>query len=151
VSVLALSSETQVRFPAQQLKPRLYSRPLNQPGERLVEWEVGADFLKVPPGDSADIIYEHISPGLYLRDGIDSTTMAFEVEAETIELTRWLLLPQGKEYRSVQWIRYKTGKPDAPENVKPVSQFVADDYTILAFKLLALKPGYTHEITWFYR
>ena len=39
---------------------------------------------------------------------------------------------------------------DAPETVRPVSQFLADDHTILAFKLLALKPGYTHEVTWFY-
>jgi hypothetical protein len=31
------------------------------------------------------------------------------------------------------------------------TSFVADDFTIFAFKLLALKPGYTYELTWFYR
>src|SRR5262249_22980460 len=38
VSVLALSPETRVRFPAQQLKPKLYSRELDSSGrgERLV-------------------------------------------------------------------------------------------------------------------
>jgi predicted acylesterase/phospholipase RssA len=153
VSVLALSSEAQVRFPAQQLRPKLYSRPLppSASGENLVHWEVGVDFQKVPAGDFADVVYEHMSPGVVLRDGIDSTTLAFVIEAETIELTRWLLMPKGREYRSFQMIRYQTGKPETAETVKLVTEFLADDYTILAFKLLALKPGYTYELTWFYR
>ena len=101
VSVLALSPETQIRFPPQQLSPKLYSRPLedSRPGEKMAHWEVGANFQKVPVGEAVDIIYEHISPGLFLRKGAGSTTLAFEVEAETVELTRWLLLPQGKQYR----------------------------------------------------
>ena len=68
-----------------------------------------------------------------------------------MELTRWLLLPQGREYRTFQLIRYKTGKPEVAENVKIVTEYLADDYTILAFKLLSLEAGYTYEITWFYQ
>ncbi len=153
VSVLALSPDTQVRFPAQQLKPKLYARPV--PGspedEKLIHWEVGVDFAKVPVRDSADIVYEHLSPGRFLRDGIGSTTLAFDVEAPTIELTRWLLLPPGKEYRSWQMIRYPRGQPDASEQVRPVTEYLADDYSILSFKLLSLEPGYTYELTWLYR
>jgi predicted acylesterase/phospholipase RssA len=153
VSVLALSSDTQVRFPAQQLKPKLFSRAVDgtASGENLRHWVVATDFSKVPGGDTADIIYEHLSPGKFLRDGIGSTTLAFDIETETVELTRWLLLPEGREYRSFKMVRYKTGKPDVAENVKPVTEYLADDYTILAFKLLALKAGYTYELTWFYR
>jgi len=153
VSVLALSPATQVRFPAQQLNPKLYSRTVDRAvgDARLVHWDVGADFVKVPPGDSVDLIYEHLSPGLFLRDGVGSTTLAFDVEAETVELTRWLLLPQGTQYRTYRLIRYETGKPKTAEKVEVVTQYLAGDYTILAFKLLALKPGYTYEITWFYR
>jgi predicted acylesterase/phospholipase RssA len=153
ISVLAASPATQVRFPPQQLKPKLYSREVDEPanGEKRYRWEVGADFSKVPAGDSADLIYEHLSPGVFLRAGVGSTSLAFDVEAETAELTRWLLLPLGKEYRSYQLIRYETGKPETAENVKLVTEYLADDYTILAFKLLALKGGYTYEITWFYR
>ena len=153
VSVLALSPETQIRFPPQQLSPKLYSRPLegSRPGEKMVHWEVGASFQKVPAGDAVDIVYEHISPGIFLRKGAGSATLAFEVEAETVELTRWLLLPQGRQYRTYQLIRYKTGKPEATENVKVVTEYLAEDYTILAFKLLSVEAGYTYEITWFYR
>jgi len=153
VSVLAVSPATQVRFPAQQLKPKLYSRMLDSSGlgEKLLHWEVGADFAKVPAGNSVDLIYEHHSPGLFLRDGVGSTTLLFDVEAETVELSRWLFLPQGKEYRNFQLIRYETGKPESAENVKVVTEYLANDFTILAFKLLALKAGYTYEITWFYR
>jgi predicted acylesterase/phospholipase RssA len=153
VSVLALSPDTQVRFPAQQLSPKLYSRNLEDSprGERLVHWEVGADFLKVPPGDSVDIVYEHISPGLFVREGAGSSTLAFSVEAETVELSRWLLLPEGQEYRNFQLIRYATDKPDVVENVNVVTRYLAEDSTILAFKLLSLEAGYTYEITWFYQ
>jgi hypothetical protein len=35
--------------------------------------------------------------------------------------------------------------------VEPVTRFLAEDFTILAFKLLALRAGYTYELTWFYR
>jgi hypothetical protein len=153
VSVLALSPETQVRFPPQQLKPKLYSRKLgvSNRGESLIRWEVGADFEKVPVGDIVDIMYEHISPGIFVRGDAESSTLAFDVEAETVELSRWLLMPQGREYREFQLIRYQTGKPDTAEKAPIVTEYLADDYTILAFKLLSLKPGYTYEITWFYR
>jgi hypothetical protein len=77
--------------------------------------------------------------------------LAFDVEADTVELSRWLLLPEGREYRTFQLIRYETRKPEAIENVKVVTQYVAEDYTILAFKLLSLMAGYTYEITGFYR
>ncbi len=153
VSVLAFSPETQIRFPPQQLSPKLYSRTSegSRPGEKMVHWEVGASFQKVPAGDAVDIIYEHISPGTFVRKGAGSTTLAFDVEAETVELTRWLLLPEGRQYRTFQLIRYKTGKPETAENVKVVTEYLAEDYTILAFKLLSLEAGYTYEITWFYQ
>jgi predicted acylesterase/phospholipase RssA len=153
VSVLALSPQTQIRFPTQHLKPKLFSRNLEtvRGSEKQVHWEVGADFLKVPPGDSVDIIYEHLSPGLFVREGPGSSTLAFDVEAETVELTRWLLLPQGTQYRTFQLIRYAMGKPGESENVNVVTRYLAEDYTILAFKLLSLEAGYTYEITWFYQ
>ena len=31
-----------------------------------------------------------------------------------------------------------------------VTQYLSEDSTILAFKLLSLKAGYTYEITWYY-
>jgi predicted acylesterase/phospholipase RssA len=153
VSVLAASPETQVYFPPQRLKPRMYSKQLENSatGQKLVHWIVGVDFRKVPAGDTADILYEHMSPGSFLRDGIDSTTLAFEIEVDTVELTRWLMMPQGREYREYRLIRYETGKPETTENVQIVTEYLAEDYTILAFKLLSLKAGYTYELTWFYR
>ena len=151
-SVLALSAETQVRFPAQELRPKLFARPAGvaPDGAKLVHWEVGADFRSVPSNESVEIIYEHISPGRFLREGIGSVTLPFDVEVETVELTRWLLMPEGKEYRRYQITRHKTGNPELPENVKLVTAYVPEDRTILAFKLLALDPGYTYELTWFY-
>jgi len=152
VSVLAVSPDTQVRFPAQELNPKLYSRTVSDAGgERQVHWEIGADFRKVPPGDTVDVIYEHTSPGKFLRNASGGTSLTFDVEVETVELTRWLLLPEGKEYRTFQMIRYPIGKPEAAENVELVTRFLAEDSSILAFKLLALKPGYTYEMTWLYR
>jgi hypothetical protein len=133
--------------------PKLYARHSDRSrgDEKLVHWDVGADFQKVPPGESADLIYEQLSPGLFLGEGIGSNSLSWDVEADTVELTRWLLLPQGTTYRSYQLIRYKIGHPEAAEHVKVATEYLAEDFTILAFKLLAIKAGYTYVITWSYR
>ena len=77
--------------------------------------------------------------------------MPFHIQAETAELTTWVLMPEGQEYRSFRIIRYPTGKPEEVEAVKVVTEYLAEDFTILAFKLLSLKPGYTYEVNWTYR
>ena len=60
-------------------------------------------------------------------------------------------MPRGKEYESFRLIRYETEKPDKVEPVRIVTEYLADDYSIIAFKLLALKSGYTYELSWSYR
>ena len=153
VGVLAVSPKTQVRFPAQQLTPTLHSRAFESTveGEKRTHWEVHADFKKVPPGDFVDVIYEHLSPGLFVQEQSGSAVLTFDVEYETVELNRWLLLPEGKEFHDYRLIRYETGKPEMSEEVSVVTRYLAEDNTILAFKLLALKPGFTYELTWYYR
>jgi hypothetical protein len=32
-----------------------------------------------------------------------------------------------------------------------VTEYLADDFSILAFKLVGLKHGYTYEVTWYYK
>jgi predicted acylesterase/phospholipase RssA len=152
VSLVALSPDTQVRFPPQQLTPRLYSMPWNDKRAKgLRHFEVGVDFAKVPQGESVDVVYEHLSRGRFLGVGVGAASLAFPIEANTIEQSWWVLMPQGREYRTFQLIRYPTGKPTSPEIVKPVTEFRSNDFKILAFKLLGLKEGYTYELTWFYR
>ena len=153
VNVLAFSPETKVRFPAQVLTPTLHSRDLPDSAGRArrTRWDVSADFTKVPPGEAVDLMYEHMSPGLFVREGNGAATLSFEVEVETVELTRWLLLPQGRRFGDYRLVRYKTGKPETAEDVYIVTQYLARDRSILAFKLLALQPGYTYDLTWFYR
>lgn len=150
ISVLAESPQTQVRFPTQLLTPTLHSSTV--PGDSgRTHWVVHADFTKVPPGQSIDIMYEHMSPGLFVREANGSATLSFEVEVETVELTRWLLLPKGRQFREYRLIRFQTGKPETARETPVVTRYLASNYSILAFKLLALKPGYTYELTWFYR
>jgi len=86
-----------------------------------------------------------------VREGNGAATLSFDVEVETIELTRWLLLPEATQFREYRLIRYETGKPETAEEVKAVTRYLSNDYSVLAFKLLALKPGHTYELTWFYR
>ncbi|HLJ50312.1 MAG TPA: hypothetical protein VKU01_30065 [Bryobacteraceae bacterium] len=86
-----------------------------------------------------------------MRRDENSTTLAFDILGETAELTRWILLPKGREYRSFNMIRHKTGEPETTEAVKIVNEYLADDYTILAYKLLSVPTGYTYEVTWYYR
>lgn len=153
ISVLAVSPKTQVRFPPQRLIPTLHSRsaPVAADGQKRVQWEVQADFKRIPRGESVDIVYEHLSPGLFVREASGSATLAFDVEVETAELTRWLLLPEGRKFHDYRLLRYETTKPDQVEQVDVVTRYLAADYSILAFKLLALKAGYTYELTWYYQ
>ena len=153
VSVLALASDTQVRFPVQQLKPKLYVQPIGSApdGQPLRHFSVGADFRTIPSDDAAEIVYEHMSPGNFVHETAGSVSFAFDVEAETLELSRWILMPEGREYASYQITRYPRGKPESPENVRLLTEFLAEDRSILAFKLLMPDPGYTYEVTWFYR
>jgi hypothetical protein len=37
------------------------------------------------------------------------------------------------------------------EEVKVVTEYLAEDYTILAYKLMLGKAGYTYEVQWFYK
>jgi predicted acylesterase/phospholipase RssA len=153
MDALATHPKTQLRFPAQELQLHLRMSPFESaiPGERMARWEISADLTDIPPGGAVDLVYEHISPGQFLRRGKNSTSINYHIQADTAEVTRWFLLPRGKEYRSFRIVRWETGKPDKVEPVRIVNEYLADDSTILAFKLLSVKAGYTHEVTWFYK
>jgi hypothetical protein len=77
--------------------------------------------------------------------------VTFRSEVDALEVTRWFLLPRGKEYRSYQILRYETGKPGTTEVVKGLTDYMADDPSIIAFKMASVKAGYTFEVTWFYK
>jgi predicted acylesterase/phospholipase RssA len=153
MDALATHPKTQIRFPLQDLQLKLRMQPLQSKlaGEKMVRWQVSADFTEVPAGEFVDLIYEHISPGQFLRRGTGSTSISFQTQADTAEVSRWFLLPRGKEYRTFRILRWETGKPENVETVKVVNEYLADDSTILAYKLLSVKAGYTHEVTWFYK
>ena len=153
VNLLPTSPKTGVRFPPQQLQPKLLKADMESsvPGQKECRWQASFDFQKVAAGDFVDLIVEYDSPGRYLQRGESSTAMPFQIQAETAELTTWVLMPEGQEYRSFRIIRYKTGKPEEVEAVKVVTEYLAKDFTILAFKLLSLMPGYTYEVSWSYQ
>src|SRR5262249_47051362 len=114
-------------------------------------WEMSVDCEKVPPGDLVEIMEEHLSPGDFVRDNGGSATLTFEPAATTAELTRWVLMPEGREYRSHRLVRYEKGKPKTMEVFKFATEYLATNHSILAFKLLALEPGYVYELTWYYK
>jgi predicted acylesterase/phospholipase RssA len=151
--LLPTSPKTLVRFPAQQLQPRLRMSDVegSVPGQEECRWEVSFDFQGVPPGEFVDLIVEELSPGQYLEGGQNASAIPFLVQAETAELTTWILMPKGREYRNFRISRHETGKPEKSESVRVVTEYLAEDFTILAFKLLALKPGWTYAITWLYK
>jgi predicted acylesterase/phospholipase RssA len=153
VRLPATNPLTQVRLPPQQLPGRVRRSTVasSAPDQSQCLWEVSFDFGKVPAGDYVDVMFEHLSTGQFLQRGEVSTTLSFDVRAETAEMTRWILLPKGRDYRSFRLVRYKTAKPETAEPVKIATEYLADDYTILAYKLLSVDPGYTHEVTWYYK
>ncbi len=153
IGALTTHPQARIRFPPQESQPKLRRMSVDSavPGEKKARWEVSVDVSKVPAGEIVDLTYEHISPGEFLQRGEASTSITFNFQVDTAEVTRWFLLPQGKEYRSFRILQWETSKPEKVEVVKVVNEYLADDSTILAFKLLSVKAGYTHEVTWFYK
>ena len=88
------------------------SLPDANPAEKECHWQASYDFQRVPAGDYVDLIVEYHSPGHFLQRGENSTAMALPIQADTAELTTWILLPEGKEYESFRLVRYPTGKPE---------------------------------------
>jgi predicted acylesterase/phospholipase RssA len=142
-----------VRFPAQELQPKLRRANLDNKGstEKRFRWQVAYDFRQVMPGEYVDLLFEYYSPGDYLKRMENATVLPFAIHTPTAELTMWIMLPAGKEYASWRIVRYHPGTPHQVEKVRAVSEYLAEDYTVLAFKLLSLKPDYVYEVQWYYK
>jgi predicted acylesterase/phospholipase RssA len=151
--LLPTSPQIAVRFPPQQLRARLRMCEVegSVAGQEVCRWEADFDFLGVPPGDFVEVMLDERSPGMYLEGGMGGAGITFQTNAETGELATWLLMPRGKEYRSFHISRYQTGKPETSEAFRPVTEYLADDYTIIAFKLVSLDAGWTYQVRWIYK
>ena len=60
-------------------------------------------------------------------------------------------MPRGKAYASSQILRYEAGKPETADVVRGLTEYLADDASIIAYKMASMKAGYTFELTWFYK
>jgi predicted acylesterase/phospholipase RssA len=153
VTAVATHPDAQFRFPPQRFKPRLRRMFVENTNaqEKMCLFEVSVDLSKAPSGQVVDVIYEHYSPGEFVQRGEVSTTIAFRSEFDAAEVTSWILLPGNREYRSFEILRYEAGKPETVEVVKGFTEVLADDSSIIAYKMGSVKAGYTFEVTWFYK
>jgi predicted acylesterase/phospholipase RssA len=150
--LLTMDPQSVITFPRQRVQPTLRkSYDATVPREKLCQWEVSFDLHRVPANDFVDLLVEYRSSGLFLDRQENSTTIPLRIAADTAELTMWILMPQGKEYADFHIIRHETKSPEKVERVRVVTEYLATDYTILAFKLLSLKAGYTYEVNWSYK
>ncbi len=142
-----------MRFPPQKLRPNLRVSNMENTasGEKQSRWQVTWNLAKVPAGEYVDLMYEHYSPALFMRREDGTSSVAFHMTTDTAEVTRWFLMPEGKEYKNFRILRYPNGRPQMMEVVPVVTEYLADDSTILAYKLLSTKAGYTYEVTWYYK
>lgn len=152
IEILANGASTAVRFPSQQLQATLRRSNMDSTarGGRGIRWQASYDLHQIPVGDFVDLLVEYHSPGPNLRGNENSTTFVFPISAETGELATWILMPKGREYRDFRIVRYPTGRPEQVQAVRVVSEYLATDKTVIAFKLLSLDMGWTYEIDWSY-
>jgi predicted acylesterase/phospholipase RssA len=142
-----------MRFPPQELTPILRRGNLEDAGAgvRTCRWQVAYDFRQVPTGEIVDLLVEYYSPGSYLQRNENGTDLPLQIRTSTAELTLWILMPLDREYKSWGIVRYPKAKPQNVERVKPVTEYLADNYSILAFKLLSVKPDHIYEVQWLYK
>ena len=152
VYLLGSSPKMAVRIPQQQLQPKLSMCSVENAtsGRKDYHWRATYDFQHIPTGEFVDLIVEYHSPGENLQRGGNGTELVFPIRADTAELTAWIMMPEGREYQSFRIIQYETGKPKVVEPVTVVTEYLAEEHTIIAFKLLSLKSGYTYEVSWTY-
>ncbi|WP_035614135.1 patatin-like phospholipase family protein [Haloferula sp. BvORR071] len=148
IRLILAGAEGEVRFPTQP-NPAKVVKTLLADGKRY-RWDAVFDLTKAPAGVPIDLITEIQSPGIFLRGNESSTGMSFSIEAETAELSQWVLMPVKRKHGSFRYIRYQKDQPETAEEKRFVTQYLAKDHSILAFKLLSLDPGYEHEISWNY-
>ena len=153
IGMLATNLKTQVRFPVQDPKPKLrvMYEEAKAGGEKKCRFEVVIDFKKVPRGDTVDLIYEHYSPADFFVQAQDGASINFKLEANTAEITRWFSMPRGREYRDFRIYQYDPAFPDKGEYIKPVTEYLPEDATILAYKLLQRRGGTGHLVQWSYK
>lgn len=154
VTPIVSNPDAQFRFPPQQFRPKLRRLVAENrdSGDKTVQFEVYVDLGKAPTGQVVDVIYEYFSLGEFAQRGDLSTTIAYRSEFDVGEVTRWYLMPRGKEYRSFQILRYETSKPlGAAEAVRGVAEYLSEDSSIIAYKMASVKAGYMFEVTWFYK
>ncbi|HEY2586798.1 MAG TPA: hypothetical protein VGI81_13725, partial [Tepidisphaeraceae bacterium] len=147
------ASRTAFRLPPQVLQPKLLRSNLTDApsGEKLCRWQLAYDLRQVPSGEFVDLIVEDVAPGRFLRSDDAGTTLPIDCAAPTAELTLWIMMPRAKEYKSWRVVRYLRENPDEVERVDVVNEYLADEYSIVAFKLLSVKPDYKYEVQWFYK
>lgn len=154
ITLLAMDPDrTAVRFPPQELRPRLLRAMLStaNPTDKLCRWQIAYDLQQVPPDEFVDVMVEYYSPGNYIRRGETSSTLPLDIHTFTAEFTLWVMLPTGKQRKGWRVVRYPHDKPLQADTVNVVTEYLSDDESILAFKLLSLKPDYSYEVQWFYR
>ena len=104
-----------------------------------------------PAGDYVDLLVEYQSAGMFLRHGDNSIIVPLNVRADTAEQTVWILIPEGKEYANFRVIRHPKGKRENAEPVRVVTRYLAEDSTIIAFKMLSVSGAHDYEVSWTYR
>jgi hypothetical protein len=149
----AISTATEARFPKQHLEGKLRRSqvPGLDPEDSETRWEVSFDFQSEPVGSYIDLFFEWQSPGLFLSDSENSGEIACDIPVTTSELTMWILMPAGRKYQGFDVSKHPRGRPEKVEEVKVVTEYLAEDYSIIAFKLQSVKAGYTYKISWFYQ
>ncbi len=153
IRLTTTSPKVEVSFPPQPLEAKLrMSNDKTVTGQNNFVWEAAFDFQKVPAGEVAHLTYKYLSYGVFQGQGEDLTSLRFPIQAKTAELHMWILMPEGREYQKFQLIRYQTGKPEKTEAAKNlVADYLPEDSSFIAFKLVGLDADYTYEVRWLYK
>jgi hypothetical protein len=151
--LLPRDPNAQFRFPHQEVPVTLrkcLDAERSGSGNRTARWQAEFDFRNVPVGQFVNLIVEHEASGRFLEDDSDGETVPLNIRGDTAELTAWILMPEGKEYKDFKVIGRNRTSGNV-ERVNLVTEYLADDYSVVAFKRLALKAAYKYEVVWMYK
>jgi predicted acylesterase/phospholipase RssA len=152
VPLLAVSPKMWVRFPPQSLDATLrVSHEESADSQKSSRWEVSYDFRTVPTGEHRELLVQYHTLGEFLNRREHGSSFSFQTYLPTDDMFLWILMPEGEPYTAFHITRHPSGRPEKTEPVKVVTEYLAADSAVLAFKLQAVQPGYTYMVSWSYK
>ena len=111
-------------------------------------WELDMDFSRVPMGDDVELILEFNLSQEAATQSHRSGNFFFSIPFKTGLSQVWVLMPEGRTYKSFEVISFPIDQPDRAELIVPDSKVELPFGSIAMFRLINPDADHRFECRW---